>query len=64
MVIGGFERYDSLREELLVLLAWTFFCGFLFLVGIEKNALIWYKAYVLHTSYIEEFLGAKTIIDS
>ena len=37
VVIGGFERYDYLREELLVLLAWTIFCGFLFLVIIGKE---------------------------
>ena len=32
-------QYDSLREELLVLKAWAFFCWLLLFVGIEKNGL-------------------------
>ena len=31
------------------------FCRFLLFVGIEKNALIWYKVYVLRTSYVGNF---------
>ena len=34
-VLGGFERYDSLREELLVLNTHVVFCWFLFFVGID-----------------------------
>ena len=33
-VLGGFERYDLMREELLVLNARVIFCWFLFFVGI------------------------------
>ena len=37
VVIGGFERYDFLREELLVLLARTIFLGFCFLLELKKT---------------------------
>ena len=32
--LGGFERYDLLRWELLVLDVWAIFCLLLFFVGI------------------------------
>ena len=62
MVLGGFERYDSLREGLLVILVWTIFCGFLFFFGIDKNALILYKAYVLRTNYVEKCRSDKKLL--
>ena len=37
VVIGEFEKYDSLREELLVLLVRKIFFGCLFYVGIETK---------------------------
>ena len=37
--ILGFEQYDSLIEELLVLNTWAISCWLLFFVGIEKNGL-------------------------
>ena len=50
--LGMFDRYDSLREGLLVLKAWAIFCWFLFFDGIKT--LIWYKFYVLRTINIEK----------
>ena len=35
--LGGFETYDFLKEELLVLLDRAIFCSFLFFVGIERK---------------------------
>ena len=51
--LAGFEKYNFLREELLALNARAIFCWFLFFVGIEKNALILYKVYLLRTRYVE-----------
>ena len=53
VVLGGFERYDSLREELSILLARHVFGEFLFLMELKKNVLIWYRAYVLRTKIID-----------
>ena len=36
LVLGGFEQYDSLRDELLVILARKIFVGFCFLLELEK----------------------------
>ena len=51
--LWGFERYDYLRKELLVLNAQAIFVGFCFFSE-KRNALIWYKVYVLRTSYLEK----------
>ena len=40
----------------MVLNARSIFCLFLFSVGIKENSLIWYKGYVLRTSYVEKVL--------
>ena len=37
MVLGGFDLFDSPGEDLLFLLTWTLFCGFLSFVGIIKT---------------------------
>ena len=58
---GVFERYDFLREELLVLNAWATFCLFLFSVRIEKN--IWFGT--KSTYYVgATYKSVKVIIDS
>ena len=62
VVIGEFKKYDLLREELLVILVRTIFCGRLFYVGIGKNALIWYKAYVLNTRNVEKCQSAEILL--
>ena len=62
--LGGLSNMIFLREELLVLLAQIVFVGFFFKIGIEKNASIWYKAYILCTSYIEKCWDDEKIIDS
>ena len=51
--LGGFERYDSLREELLVLNVRAIFVCLCFCWN-KKNTLIWYKVYVLRTRYVEK----------
>ena len=37
VVLGGFEKYDFLVEELLVILFRTIFCGLVFLLGLVKT---------------------------
>ena len=61
MGLGGFERYDLLREELLVLNARVVFVGFCFLLELNKNNLIWYKVYVIRMRYVQ---NVNVVIDA